>query len=352
MSFMSTVPHLSLRFLGVSILIGSSLILSRAEAQQGQIIYDTVYGKSLENNLVGDPPRRSTIVYLPPSYEQSQKRYPVVYLLHGNGAINLIWLNGRLQNFNILAAMDSLIRTGKVKEMIIVMPDANNRFRGSHYANSSVTGNWLDFIAKDLVESIDQKYRTIASSSSRGLAGHSMGGRGSLNIAMKSPGVFGAVYAMSAGVMAFDSFPPVAEADWRKIIESPTATDNGSIRVLGLTAAHSPNPQVKPLLVDFPYEIVNGNLKRRDTIWQKWLEHDPFHVARTKSANLRQLRGLAFDVGTSDMFLSANRLLSDLLRSHGILHQFEEYDGDHINRIGERLVTRMLPFFSQTLVAR
>lgn len=339
-------------FFGVSMLIGSSIILTRAEAQHGQIIYDTVYGKSLENNLVGDSPRRSTIVYLPPSYANSQKRYPVVYLLHGNNAINLIWVNGRIQGFNILTAMDSLTRTGTVSEMIIVMPDANNRFRGSHYANSSVTGNWLDFIAKDLVQYIDRKYRTIANPGSRGLAGHSMGGRGSLNIAMKSPGIFGAIYAMSAGVMAFDSFPPVTEANWRKIIASPTTTDNPSLRILGLAAAHSPNPQVKPQLVDFPYEIVDGNLRRRDTIWQKWLEHDPFDVARTRSANLRQLRGLAFDVGISDLLLNANRLFSELLRKHGIAHQYEEYEGDHVNRIGERLVTRVLPFFSQTLVAK
>jgi enterochelin esterase-like enzyme len=349
---MSTIPHLSGIFLGVSLLIGGSIILTRVQGQQGQIIYDTVAGKSLENNLLGDSPRRSTIVYLPPTYAKTQKRYPVVYLLHGNGGINLLWVNGRLQGFNILSAMDSLIRSGKTIEMIIVMPDANNRFRGSHYANSSVTGNWLDFIAKDIIDYIDRKYRTIANPSSRGLAGHSMGGRGCLNIAMKSPGVFGAIYAMSAGVMAFDSFPPVTEADWRQIIASPTATDNASIRVLGLSAAHSPNPQIKPQLVDFPYEIVDGNLRRRHTIWQKWLEHDPFHVARTRSTNLRQLRGLAFDVGTSDRFLNANRLLSGLLRNHGIVHVYEEYEGDHVNRIAERLATRVLPFFSETLVAK
>jgi S-formylglutathione hydrolase FrmB len=59
--------------------------------------------------------------------------------------------------------MDSLIRTGDVGEMIVVMPNARNAFDGSFYTNSPVTGNWEQFIVRDLVNYVDRKYRTLRS---------------------------------------------------------------------------------------------------------------------------------------------------------------------------------------------
>ncbi len=108
--------------------------------------------------------------------------------------------------------MDSVIGSGALREMIIVRPDASNRYVGCHYANSIVTGNWEDFIVRELVAHIDRTYRTLATPASRGLAGHSMGGRGALYLASKYPNVYGALYALSSGRMAFEAFPPFDEA--------------------------------------------------------------------------------------------------------------------------------------------
>jgi S-formylglutathione hydrolase FrmB len=65
------------------------------------------------------------------------------------------------------------------------------------YSNSVTTGNWEDFIAKELVSYIDKHYRTIAKAESRGLSGHSMGGYGALRIGQKNPGVFSSIYLLS-----------------------------------------------------------------------------------------------------------------------------------------------------------
>ena len=66
------------------------------------------------------------------------------------------------------------------------------------YSNSPTTGDWETFITEDLIHYIDGHYRTIANRESRGLAGHSMGGYGTLRIGMKYPELYAAIYPMSS----------------------------------------------------------------------------------------------------------------------------------------------------------
>jgi hypothetical protein len=66
--------------------------------------------------------------------------------------------------------------------------------------------------------------------------------------------------------------------------------------------------------------------------------------------NLIQLRGIAFDVGTKEELINSIREFSEKLKRIKIQHAFEEFDGDHINKVAERIETRIMPFFSRTLV--
>lgn len=145
-----------------------------------------IHSPSLEGNLLKDSADKYVSVYLPPSYYTDiNRRYPVVYFLHGNRRSarprNILSLFGQAT----LPLMDSLIEEEIVREMIDVQPDGRHRYGGCQYANSPVSGNWADFITKDLVEYIDNNYRTISRPESRGLVGSSMGGRGALDIALK-----------------------------------------------------------------------------------------------------------------------------------------------------------------------
>ena len=88
--------------------------------------------------------------------------------------------------------------------MIIVLPSTYNKYAGSWYTNSTLTGNWKDFITLDLVDYIDNNYRTIASVGSRGIAGHSMGGYGALKLAMSHPDIYSAVFGLSADFLVLD----------------------------------------------------------------------------------------------------------------------------------------------------
>jgi S-formylglutathione hydrolase FrmB len=164
---------------------------------KGSVERIKVHGKSLEGNLGGDSPDRDVVVYLPPGYKTSAaRRYPVVYLLHGYTDSEAKWFGFVKHFISVPVAADKALAGGG-KEMIIVMPNAYTRFQGSMYSTSVTTGDWETYVATELVGFIDSHYRTLATRDSRGLAGHSMGGYGTMRIGMKHPDIFSAIYALS-----------------------------------------------------------------------------------------------------------------------------------------------------------
>ncbi len=345
--------HRAMRWASITLLIS----VARLSAQQpavGRLVADTVHAKSLEHNLYGDSPDRSMLVYLPPSYESSpNKRYPVIYLLHGFGGDERDWAGYA----PVKPAMDTLVRAGTVREMIVVMPNARNALDGSFYTNSATTGNWDDYISSDLVAFVDKKYRTIARPESRGLAGHSMGGYGTFAVGMRHAGdVYGALYALSGCCTQFSSNIGTSGATWAAVTATQSLADARKLGFipkvyLALAAAFSPNPDVPPLFYDPPF-VRNGEAWQSvDAVYRQWVEHAPLDMIASRATQLKRLRGFMFDVGLSDKLVSPSALAamdSELTRV-GVQHTYETYDGDHGNRIWLRLSTRLLPFFSRTL---
>jgi S-formylglutathione hydrolase FrmB len=239
----------------------------------------TVHGKSLEGNLEGDSPDRDVTVYLPPSYASDpNRRFPVVYLLHGYG--------GREDTFTArLASLqesgDRLAVAQGFSSAIVVTPSAFTLHKGSMYSNSPTTGDWERFIAEDLVAHMDKNYRTLPSRLSRGLAGHSMGGYGALKIGMKRPDVFGALYIMSACCLAANRNPrpetmAAAEAikTREQAEEAAKAPGFGPSTTLASAAAWSPNPKNPPLFLDLP--VRDG--KVRPDVIAKWVANSPMEM--------------------------------------------------------------------------
>jgi S-formylglutathione hydrolase FrmB len=141
-------------------------------------------------------------VQLPPSYATDKsRRYPVVYLLHGYGLQAERWMTFARIETGANQSMTGVGTGARAREMILVNPDAYTVYDGSMYSSSVATGDWETFIAEDLVAYIDSRYRTIPNRASRGLAGHSMGGYGTLRLGMKRPDVFSSLYPMSACCM-------------------------------------------------------------------------------------------------------------------------------------------------------
>jgi enterochelin esterase-like enzyme len=318
----------------------------------GKVERVTVHGKSLEGNLEGDSPDRDALVYLPPTYLTDQaRRFPVVYLLHGYDVRDIFApLLASLQESG-----DRLAAAPGFSEAIVVTPDAFTLHKGSMYSNSATTGDWERFIAEDLVAYMDGHYRTLASRMSRGLAGHSMGGYGALRIGMKRPDVFMSLYVMSACCLAANRDPrafdmAAAEAIKTREQAEAAARPPGFAPSVNLAwaAAWSPNPAKPPLYLDLP--VKDGKL--RPDIVAKWVANAPIEMVDQYASNLRKYYAVAIDIGTSDdTLIVSNRQLHDALTRLRVPHAYEEYDGDHTNRVRERIGRNLLPFFSKNLVA-
>lgn len=175
----------------------ASLSVPISSPPGGSLITAVVHSVGLEDNLLGDSPDRDVTIYLPPGYEESGERYPVIYLLHGYAGNDRLWFGTGYTQVDLEPVMDYLIYRKTIEPMILVSPDSYNRFMGSWYINSVSSGNWEDFIVQDVVQYVDEHYRTIADPESRGIAGHSMGGYGTVMLAIKHPDVFSAAYALS-----------------------------------------------------------------------------------------------------------------------------------------------------------
>lgn len=323
----------------------------------GTVKQVSIHSAALAANLVGDSANQSFAVYLPPSYAKSTRRYPVVFLLHGLGGSSNDWLH----HFNVPATLDRLIARHVIKEMIVVMPNASNRFLGSYYANSPVTGRWEDYIAEEIVARVDHDFRTLAKPGSRAVAGHSMGGFGAIRLGMHRPDVFSVVYAMSPccldavedigygnsaswnGVLAFKSYADVDAAVQRG--------DYYPVAALGFLCALDPDPSA-PLHVKMPVQRVGHELEPSEPAYTAFRDSFPLQQVGQYRDNLRKLHALAIDYGFNDEFAHippATAAFSKALNDAHVPHQLDTFVGDHRQQLSERLATKVFPFLSSQL---
>jgi enterochelin esterase-like enzyme len=308
-----------------------------------------VRSASLSGNLAGDPAERQVSVYLPESYAiRPKRRYPVLYLLHGFTDNDAQWFGQAGKHFvHVPNAVEAA--PADARDIIVVMPNALTRFGGSMYSNSVVVGDWETFIAQELVAYVDAHYRTLARPSARGLAGHSMGGYGTLRVAMKKPGVFGALYAMSPCCLAPPSEPDprwFEAASKVRSTEDIAAADFMTKAMLASAAAWSPNPKRPPLYIELP--VADG--KTLPQSHAAWMANAPLAMLHQYVPALKSYRAIALDAGDKDGWISTStRQLHESFDAYSLAHEFEIYDGDHLNRIEQRLTQKVMPFFATQL---
>lgn len=337
---------------GLFLFLSLSLPAQQKEVSKGSVERIKVHGKGLEGNLSGDSADRFVSVYLPAGYKKNPaRRYPVVYLLHGYTDDDAKFYGFSKHWMTLPPILDTVFSSGASKEMIIVTPNAYTRFQGSMYSNSITTGNWEDFVAKELVTFIDKRYRTLAQAESRGISGHSMGGYGALRIGQKYPDVFSSIYLLSPCCLVSTPLPdqiPVSflRADSIKTIAEFEQADFGTKVLFASAAAWSPNALNPPFYLDLP--VKEGKLQPK--VLDKWTANRPLISLDQNISNLKKLKAIAFDAGTKDQSIAASiKLLDEELNRYKVNHQFEIYEGDHINRVAERIEKKMLNFFSANL---
>lgn len=317
-------------------------------AKPAAVEHIKIHGRALEGNLEGDAVDRDAVVILPPSYgAEPNRRYPVVYALHGF----FIGAEQWSQEIRVPQTVEGAFAKG-AKEMIVVLPDSKTIYGGSMYSSSVTTGDFEDYIARDVVAYMDAHYRTIPDRNSRGLVGHSMGGYGASRIGMHHPDVFGALYIMSPCCMSArgaggpPNAPNAEAADPLAAMKTPADAEKlpaGLRTQLASAAAWSPNPKKPPLYLDLPVGT------DRDAVLAKWAANAPLAFVDQYIQNLRQYRAIAIDVGDQDGLRVDAGKFHDLLDNYGIQNSFEIYPGTHTSNVAFRFQDFVMPFFSRNL---
>lgn len=130
-------------------------------------------------------------VYLPPGYEMGKKRYPVVYFLHGAGGTE----NSDAGGFSGLLARE--IEAGHIAPVICVFPNGGMSGYRDHPEQKIMMET---FLVQELIPQIDKSYRTITKREGRAVCGFSMGGGGSMRLAVKHPDLFCAAASWAAAL--------------------------------------------------------------------------------------------------------------------------------------------------------
>ena len=330
---------------------------------------DNFHSKALEGNPLKSPTDRDINVYLPPGYfENKNKRYPVIYYLHGYGGTNNSWTMtyksskdraipwdiiprkilkridlDRLVEFETL---DALITNGDLSPFILVQPDGslhvpnidgrkdfrgNVAQKGSFYINSPFSGNYMDYIIKDVIDYIDTNYRTIPDKQHRALMGGSMGGFGTLYLCLHHPEKFISAVSLSPGnlgtrdlsrlnwklrvpiyeeIFGAKFSAEIGDSAWKDIIDTIDLVFSDDNRLL---------PTIK--------RDGNGNIiDYNEEILSKWEKFDINYLIKEHQDAFKQVY-LLLNCADNDEFglAEGSEKIHETLKKYGVEHQFELY---------------------------
>jgi enterochelin esterase-like enzyme len=309
--------------------------------EASRIVIENFESHMLRDNYLGDPHIRPLSIYLPPDYDTGKDRYPSTYLLSGFASSGLTFLNYLPWEEDIRSRLDRLIQTGQCKPMIVVMPDCFTRYGGSQYLDSAATGPYQSYLL-EIVDYVDEKYRTLPDRDHRAILGKSSGGYGAFMMVLQHPEKFGLVVDHS-GDKYFEKcyakdlleLPNLLQwLDVETILANPYEFyPKGSeffnlMSISAMAACYSPNLDTT-LGFDWPIDEYTGELIPE--IWEKWLAKDPVEILPDHVEALESLRLLFFDCGNRDEYYMhlGCRLMEKKLNQLNIPHLYEEFDGGH-----------------------
>ncbi len=286
----------------------------------------TIESVEISRNTVGEPPFQTVEVYTPPSYTEKGGPYPVIYFLNGYNT-PLAYVR------TFRDRMNNAMEDGSSAPFVIVCISGTNVYDGSFYVNSSVTGNWENYITREVVPVVEDAYRVVSKRDGRFIAGYSMGGFGALNIGMRHPDMFTAVYAFAPGAFIADDLPQVL-SDWNEYRSA-----SGSGVILKAYAAACTQGDGIPSL--------DGS-DSDNAIAEKWLTgmsnwEDKVHAFSKKTDTVMPV---CIVYGRTDEYVwiqNGSREIARLLTEYNLPNELHVIDGDH--SLSEEVFTgRMLPF--------
>ena len=247
---------------------------------------------------------RKFAIYLPPGYDSSSRRYPVLYLLHGAGDDQTGWV----QFGEVQAIADKAIKENLATPMIIVMPDAKS-VRQGYFNDINGTYRYEDYFFKELIPYIEKNYRVRAEKEFRAVAGLSMGGGGSFIYALHHPEMFSSACPLSAGIRSTD--PEVAA---KQEVEK-----NSNINM-------------------------EDALKYYQSYQAHWLINNATDAQKKAYSSVRWY----IDCGDDDFLYEGNSLIHIEMRRKEIPHEYRVRDGGHTWSYWRSALPTVLEFVSKS----
>ncbi len=226
------------------------------------------------------------LIFLPPDYDaEPERRYPVLYMLHGMGGTYAEW-----HDYGLFAWAERLMENDALPPFLIVLPQGDYSYWVDHQDGPA----WGTYVVRDLLAEIDGHYRTIPDAAHRAIGGLSMGGHGALQLALTHPGLFGIVGAHSPTLRRHDDAPAYFG----------------------------------------------------DDAW--FTAHDPVSLTRDYPEAARALT-VFLDVGAGDVWLEAVTAYHDLLTKTGFAHVWRAFPGGHESGYWAANVVEYLRFYGAAL---
>lgn len=260
--------------------------------------------QSFNSKILGHEAKYS--IYLPAGYKSSARSYPVLYLLHGFTDNEIAWVQfGEVQK-----AADAAIASGEAAPMIIVMPDAGV----SWYVNSfDGKINYEDFFIKEFIPYIESAYHIRSSKEFRAIAGLSMGGFGTLLMAVKHPDLFSSAAPLSAGIHTEKEFNEMTMEKWNQTFSAAFGKD----------------------LV--PEKRFTDQFRAN---------YVPYIIKDKSPEELKKVR-YYIDCGDKDFLIKGNMDLHALLIDKGVPHEFRVRSGVHNWTYWREALPEVLQFISE-----
>lgn len=246
-------------------------------------------------------------IYLPPDYYTSNRRYPVVYLLHGYGDNETGWI----QYGAVDRLVDAGIKAGELPPMIIVMPDGGRSFYVNDYQGKV---RYEDMFVQEFISHIDSAFRTRTGREFRAISGLSMGGFGALVLAMHHPDLFGACAALSGSARSDDMFMAIPDDRYNEVFGP----------------------------------VFSGSVKGEERLTMTWKRNSPITLARSApEGDLSRVRWY-LDCGDDDALSAGNALLHIALMDRKIPHEYRVRNGGHTWTYWREGLPGALTFLSQS----
>jgi S-formylglutathione hydrolase FrmB len=297
-------------------------------------------------NPLGDPDRRPLWVYLPPGYDDdSDRRYPSVYVIQGlTGQLDM-WRNRSAFRRNFPELADELFAAGEVPPCVLVWVDCWTSLGGSQFLDSPGTGRYHTYLCDEIVPFVDERYRTLDAAEHRGITGKSSGGYGAMVTPMLRPDLFGGL-ATHAGDALFeacylpwfresarilrDDYEGSYERFWEDFRSRPPLSKDSDFKLVNdwcMAACYSADADGT---VRLPYDPSTAQLIPE--VWERWLEWDPVRMVPRHADELRGMRAIYIDAGTRDEWfldLGAEAFRQELEKIGVTDVFFELFDAKH-----------------------